>query len=176
MFGTPLAAADVRFVAYLAIAVTCLFKWIQATAEGDSRPGIRPGGWLLIGAFWVALAIFQYRGGIHELTGFWRDEAYGEGWYSGRRSIQGIVITGVATAGTIAALAAFFFAPRKLRRYRVTVAFSVLVACFIVVRSVSLHSVDAALGEDVAPGLRVGDAFEISAALVVCAAILLAPR
>ena len=175
MFGTPFVAADVRFFAYLAIAVTCLFKWTQATAEGDSRPGTRTGGWLLIGAFWVALAIFQYRGGIHELTGFWRDEAYGEGWYSGRRSIQGIVITGVATAGTIAALAAFFFAPRKLRRYRVTVAFSVLVACFIVVRSVSLHSVDAALGEDVAPGLRVGDAFEISAALVICATTLLAP-
>ncbi len=176
VLGTPIEAADLRFASYLAIGFVSLFKWWQDPMAEGSDGRFRAGGWFLLGAFWIALAVFQYRGGIHELTDYGRGEAYVEGWYSGRRSIQRIIIAAVVVLGLVGAFAAMVFAPRPLRRYRSSYSLTLLAVGFVLVRSVSLHSVDAALGHEILDGLRLGDAVEISGAWTICATVWLAGR
>ena len=175
VFGTPVSGADIRFAAYLAIGAVSFVRWRHERAKAGSNEALHAGGWLLLGVLWVALAVFQYRGGIHEVTGYWRGQAYGEGWYSDRRPVQRLAIVFTAAVALVGAIAAGLLTPRQLRRYRLAYALSFVVGCFIVVRSVSLHSVDSHLGDELTAGLRLGDAAEILAALVVCAVVLCAP-
>ncbi len=176
MLGTPIEAADLRFASFLAVGVVSLVKSRQDAATEGSLGRFWPNGWFILGAFWIALAVFQYRGGIHELTDYGREAAYGEGWYSGRRSIQRLIIAAVVVLGLVGAFAAMAFAPRSLRRYRLPYALTLLAVGFILIRSVSLHSVDAALGHEFLEGLRLGDAVEICGAWIIWAAVWLARR
>jgi len=175
VFGTPVSGADLRFAAYLAVGAVSFVRWRHETANAGPDGGLHAKGWLLLGVLWVALAVFQYRGGIHEVTGYWRGEAYGEGWYADRRPIQRVAIVATSAVAVVFVIAAVVLTPRRLSRYRLGYALSFIAGCLIVVRSVSLHSVDSHLGHELTQGLRLGDAAEILAALAICAAVMWAP-
>lgn len=168
-----MAATDVRLASYLAVGVASLVKWRTERAHGGPEFQDSRFGWLLLGGGWIALALLQYGGAFKELGDYWRSEAYAQGWYGSRRPIQAVVILGILTVGAITAVGLCAI-PARLGRYRLAYALSFAAASFILVRNVSLHALDSALGQKLVEGVKAGDAVEIGAALVVLTAVVAA--
>ena len=79
------------------------------------------------------------------LTDIGRDRARAGGWYDVRRSLQAWVIGSVAAVWAVTVAVAVWRVPERRRRYLPTAIVVFTLVCFVGVRLISLHQVDALL-------------------------------
>jgi hypothetical protein len=103
------------------------------------------------------------------LTDIGREQARSGGWYEVRRSLQAWVIGAVAAVWAVTVAVAVWRVPERRRRYLPTAVVVFTLVCFIGVRLISLHQVDALLHNRNIRGVTIGAAIEVELLLLVVA-------
>jgi hypothetical protein len=158
-------------IAYSEVGLMCV---CAAIAE-RKRERVAGAGWfwLALAAAMMALALgkqFQLGDWLSDLG---RGVARSEGWYRERRAVQEDVIGAVAALGILAALLGAQALLPARRRHALAFACVVCLACFIVIRAVSLHDVDLLLYGRPVAGLRLSAMLESGGQLALgCIALL----
>lgn len=169
MFLTSDGLADfARFLAYGALAAACL-----AAANDAPRP--YPPALKTMAAMAIVLGVALALGVAAELVSYGREVAGSEGWYGERRPIQAAAILGTVAAGAVAALPLWLLAGRHVPALRPALVLLLGLLCYLVVRGISLHQVDAVLHRR--PGdsaMRVGDLVELAWVVALTLVVLVA--
>jgi len=152
---------------YLLSSVLCAFAGVRdlALVSREERPR-RLIFWLIVGGVLAALAVFAATDAQRSIGDAFRDEAQSEGWYSIRRPIQATVVILIVVAADATILLAMRLKGAK-RRYLPPFIALVFLCSFVVIRSLSLHQIDAVLFEGHLLGVSWSDPIEISATLAV---------
>jgi hypothetical protein len=132
-----------RVAAYLvATAIAGLSWWREHRRVGTDR-ALWPTFWLLTGAFFLALALARALdlGGLATELG--RGEAVERGWYDDRRKYQALGALIVGGIWVITVIVALWRVPARRRRYLPAALAVFTLMCFIGVRLISLHQIDA---------------------------------
>ena len=103
------------------------------------------------------------------LTELGRGRARSGGWYDVRRSVQAWVIGAVAAVWAVTVAVAVWRVPERRRRYLPTAVVVFTLVCFIGIRLISLHQVDALLHNRDVRGVTVGAVIEVGLLLLVLA-------
>jgi hypothetical protein len=126
--------------------------------------------------FWISVTAAMCLLGINKqldlhtlLTMTGRDIAKAWGWYEGRRAVQSLFIKGVAGVGVLVLLSLFALIRGMHRRYRFALIGLIFIACFIMVRAVSMHHVDSYISQRIA-GMKMNWFFELTGIFIVAAA------
>jgi hypothetical protein len=137
--------------------------------RSDTSRALWPTFWFATGGLLIVMAAGRATNASDLLVDLGRDTARSEGWYDIRRSVQAWVI-GVVTllwAATVAV--AIWRVPERRRRYLPAAVAAFTLVCYVGVRMVSLHQVDAVLYRHEIVGVRYGTTIEVSLLLVVIA-------
>lgn len=125
-------------------------------------------------SFWFATGVLLFvmaagrAGNVSDLlTDIGREQARSGGWYEVRRSFQVWVIGAVATGWVVAVAVAVWRVPERRRRYLPTAVAVFTLICYVGVRLISLHQVDALLHNREVRGVTVGAVVETGLLLVV---------
>lgn len=149
---------SVLVVAYGVLAVAAL----AARRHERSDPGdIWPMMWVLVIAFLVAGGLGRAFDVVGQVGDAARTAARQDGWYDARRWLQRVVVllTGGVWASSV--LFAALRTPERRRRYVPIAVAIVSLAAFVVVRAVSLHSIDSITNHELGP-MDVGIAIELA--------------
>ena len=103
------------------------------------------------------------------LTELGRERARSGGWYEVRRSLQAWVIGAVAAVWAVTVAIAVWRVPERRRRYLPTAIVVFTLVCFIGIRLISLHQVDALLHNRDVRGVTIGAVIEVGLLLLVLA-------
>ena len=101
------------------------------------------------------------------VTELGRERARSGGWYDVRRSLQAWVIGAVAAGWAVTVAIAVWRVPERRRRYLPTAIVVFTLVCFVGIRLISLHQVDALLHNRDIRGVTIGAAVEVGLLLVV---------
>jgi hypothetical protein len=103
--------------------------------------------------FWFALTGFLLFLGINKqldlqtwFTLFFKGLAKSQGWYERRRIYQVLFIFGIAVAGVIVLVMAWWSTRKTIRQNLLALVGCVFLGCFILIRASSFHQVDQFLG------------------------------
>jgi hypothetical protein len=161
-----------RVLAYLVATAVALLAWWREHRRGRSDPGLWSPFWLLSAAFFLAMAVARATdlGGLATELG--RSEALEQGWYDERRRIQayGAALVGAGWLVTVAV--ALWRVPARRRRYLPAALSMFTLMCFIGVRLISLHQIDALLYRRELAGAQFGAVVEL--AILAVAVVLTA--
>jgi hypothetical protein len=132
-----------------------------------------PAFWFMTAALLIAMALGRVTDTGQLISDIGRQQARSQGWYNGRRSIQAVVIGGIALVWFSVVLTSIWRVPERRRRYLPTAIGVFTLCCYAGIRVISLHQVDAVLHNRNINGLTVGNAAElVILALTVAAAIV----
>ena len=126
-----------------------------------------PTFWFATGALLLVMAAGRASNVSDILTDIGRDRARAGGWYEVRRSLQAWVIGAVAAVWAVTVAVAVWRVPERRRRYLPTAIVVFTLVCFVGIRLVSLHQVDAALHNREVRGVTVGAMIEVGLLLCV---------
>lgn len=155
-------------IGYLAAAIACFIVWYLLRSATDSDPSAAR-----TGAFWMAAGILLAVMGAGRalalstvVADVGRRLARSEGWYDNRRPLQAAAALG-ATILLIAIVSAIVIGRRRRQELDVpmAIAMSALIA-YAILRSVSLHAVDANLNDTRVLSLQLGDWLEVTLLLL----------
>ncbi len=150
-----------RVLAYVVATAVALLAWYRERRRGHSDPGLWPTFWLLSAAFFLVMAVARATdlGGLATELG--RSEAMEHGWYADRRRFQayGAGIVGFGWLVTVAI--ALWRVPARRRRYLPAAIATFTLMCFIGVRLISLHQIDALLYRRYLAGAQFGAVAEL---------------
>jgi hypothetical protein len=151
-----------RVAAYLvATAVAGVSWWREHRRVGTDR-SLWPTFWLLTGAFFLFLALARALdlGGLATELG--RSEAVERGWYDDRRKYQALGAAVVGGIWCVTVVIALWRVPARRRRYLPAALSVFTLMCFIGVRLISLHQIDALLYRRDLEGARFGAVAELA--------------
>jgi hypothetical protein len=157
---------SLRLFAYSVLGASCLLAAVPA-ATPQRRILIA----MAVTAFLLGLGMwFDVAGDLAE---FGRRTAGSEGWYGDRRPVQAAVIIGIIFFTTSLAAAFWMVAKPRTASTHVPVLLISLLACYVLVRAISLHQLDAYLNRTLRTSdIRVGDAIELAWVLSLTVAVL----
>ena len=98
-----------------------------------------------------------------------RDQAYAQGWYDNRRKIQTVVVAGVGAVWLITVAVALWRVPARQRRYLPAAIAVFTLLCFVGVRTISLHQIDAVMYHRDFAGAQIGTVGELTLLAVAVA-------
>ena len=157
-----------RLVAYCVLAAACF----AAAYTAERRSGLVLMGVGVLAIFLGLALTLDVAGAVADAV---RRMAGDEGWYGSRRPIQGAVIIVVAALGLTAAVSVWIISTRLLPELRTMLVLLMGLICFLVIRAISLHHVDAYLNRH--PGgqaLHLGDIIELVAIFALTLAVTFA--
>jgi hypothetical protein len=167
-----LDSEDVRVAAYLFATAVALVTWTRERRRARSNSSLWPTFWLLTAAIFLIMAIGRAVDLGDLLTRIGRDQAYAQGWYDNRRKIQAIVVAGVGALWVVTVAVALWRVPARQRRYLPAAIAVFTLMCFVGVRTISLHQVDALMYHRDFAGAQIGTVGEL--ALLALAVIVTA--
>jgi hypothetical protein len=163
--STWLDSTALAVALYTLAGALALVLGVVERRRGRADPSLWPTFWFLTGGFLLIMAVGRASAGSDLLTGYGREQAWSEGWYDTRRSLQAWVIAAVAAvwAVTVAVVVAVVVwrARERGRRYFPAAIVVFTLVCFIGVRLISLHQVDALLNDRYVRGVTIGAVIEI---------------
>jgi hypothetical protein len=170
--GDPTPMGWVTTLCYFVAALLCFRATWQAYRIPPAKLGNRAMVfWTICGLVMLFLCVNKQLDLQSLFTQIGRDWSKADGWYEGRRVVQGWFIRGLAIFGVLGlALTAWFIRGARPAYYLALVGL-IFTGCFVVLRASSIHQVDALLGYQVA-GVKMNWVFELGGILVVGASAL----
>jgi hypothetical protein len=107
--------------------------------------------WLLVAGFLAASSLGRALDVVGQVGDATRSAAIEDGWYDARRWFQRIVVLAIVGSWSSAVLFAALRTPERRRRYVPIAVGVVTLAAFVLIRAVSLHSVDSVTEHGVGP-------------------------
>ena len=152
---------NVRVGAYLVAALVALITWARERRRVGANPSLWPTFWLLTAAVFLVMAVGRAADLGDLLTRIGRNEAYAQGWYDNRRKIQAVVVGGVAAVWVVTVAVALWRVPARQRRYLPAAIAVFTLMCFVGVRTISLHQIDAVMYHRDIAGAQIGTLGEL---------------
>ena len=131
--------------------------------------------WLLVAGFLAASSLGRALDVVGQVGDATRSAAIEDGWYDARRWFQRIVVLAIVGSWSSAVLFAALRTPERRRRYVPIAVGVVTLAAFVLIRAVSLHSVDSVTEHGVGP-MDVGIVVEFVFLAVVASGLSVAWR
>jgi hypothetical protein len=152
----------VRVAAYLVAAAVAGVSWWREHRRVGADRSLWPTFWLLTGAFFLFLALARAvdLGGLATELG--RSEAKERGWYDDRRKYQALGAAIIGGIWFVTVVIALWRVPARRRRYLPAALSVFTLMCFIGVRLISLHGIDALLYRRDLGGARFGAVVELA--------------
>jgi hypothetical protein len=165
-------------VLYAIAGVTAVALGVAERRHGSAAdPRLWPVFWFTTGALLLSMAVARASNASEFLTDIGRSQARSEGWYETRRVLQAWVIGIVTAAWGLTVVFAVWRVPERRRRYLPTAIAVFTLVCFIGIRMISLHQVDAVLHDHDLGGVTLGAVVEIALLLsVVITSVRRIPR
>jgi hypothetical protein len=152
---------------YALAGVTAVVLGVAERRSGRATdPRFWPAFWFTTGAL-LSMALARASNLSETLTDIGRDQARSEGWYETRRSLQAGVIVRVTVVWAITVALAVWRVPERRRRYLPTAIAVFTLVCFVGIRLISLHQVDAVLLDRTVSGATIGALVEIGLLLSI---------
>lgn len=151
----------------IAGAMSVVLGLAERRRRSSDDPRLWPTFWFVTGALLLVMAAGRAANVSDLLTEIGREQARSEGWYETRRSLQAWVIGGVAAGWAVTVAIAVWRVPERRRRYLPTAIAVFTLVCFVGIRLISLHQVDALLYRREVQGAIVGAVIEVGLLLVV---------
>ena len=142
---------------------------VERRRSGAADPHLWPTFWFATGALLLVMAAGRASNVSDLLTDIGRGRARSGGWYDGRRSLQAWVIGAVAAVWFVTVAVAVWRVPERRRRYLPPAIVVFTLICFIGVRLISLHQLDALLHNRDVRGVTIGGIVEVGLLLLVLA-------
>jgi hypothetical protein len=154
---------------------TAILLGVAERRHGSATdPTFWPVFWFTTGALLLSMALARASNASEILTDIGRAQARSDGWYETRRVLQAWVIGIVTAVWALTVTFAVWRVPERRRRYLPTAIAVFTLVCFVGIRLISLHQVDALLHDHDLGGVTVGAVVEI--ALLVSVVIVSARR
>ena len=155
---------------YALVGTTSLaLGFVEQRRGRASAPRLWPKFWFATGGLLLIIAVGRASNVGDVLTELGRERARSGGWYDVRRALQAWVIGAVAAVWAVTVAIAVWRVPERRRRYLPTALVVFTLVCFIGIRLISLHQVDALLHNRDVRGVTVGAAIEVGLLLLVLA-------
>jgi xanthine/uracil permease len=154
---------------YALTGTAALLLGVVERRRGRSDPRLWPTFWFATGALLLVMAVGRASNVSDLLTELGRERARSGGWYEVRRSLQAWVIGTVAAVWAVTVAIAVWRVPDRRRRYLPTVIVVFTLVCFIGIRLISLHQVDALLHNRDVGGVTIGAVIEVGLLILVVA-------
>jgi uncharacterized membrane protein (DUF485 family) len=151
----------------LAGATALLLGVIEQRRGARTDPRLWPTFWFVTGGLLLTMALGRASDVSDLLTDIGREQARSGGWYEVRRSLQAWVIGAVAAVWAVTVAVAVWRVPERRRRYLPTAIAVFTLVCFIGIRLISLHHVDAVLHNREIGGVTIGAVIEVGLLLMV---------
>lgn len=135
----------------------------------DDRPDYWPAFWFTTAGLLLVMALGRVGDVSDLLTEIGREQARSGGWYDVRRAFQAWGIGVVAAVWAVIVAIAIWRVPERRRRFLPTAVAVFTLVCYIGVRLVSLHQVDAVLHNREVEGVTIGAFIEDGLLLLVIA-------
>lgn len=142
---------------------------VERRRGGAADPKLWPMFWFATGGLLLVMAAGRASNVSDLLTDIGREHARSGGWYEVRRSLQAWVIGAVAVVWAVTSAVAVWRVPERRRRYLPTAIVVFTLLCFVGVRLISLHQVDALLHNRGVRGVTIGSIVEVALLLLVVA-------
>jgi hypothetical protein len=169
---SALDSEGIRVACYLFATAVALVTWARERRHARTNPSLWPTFWLLTAAIFLVMAIGRAVDLGDLLTRFGRDQAYAQGWYDNRRKIQAVVVAGVGALWLVTVAVALWRVPARQRRYLPAAIAVFTLLCFVGVRTISLHQIDALMYHRDFAGAQIGTVGELT--LLAVAVVLTA--
>jgi hypothetical protein len=148
--------------------VTALLLGVAERRRGGAAdPRLWPTFWFATGGLLLIMAVGRASNVSDLLTDIGREQARSGGWYEVRRSLQAWVIGVVAAVWAVTVAIAVWRVPERRRRYLPPAIVVFTLVCFIGIRLISLHQVDALLHNRDVRGVTIGAAIEVGLLLLI---------
>ena len=158
-------------VLYALAGTTAVVLGVVEQRRGSaSDPRLWPTFWFATGGLLLIMAIGRVSNVSNLLTELGRERARSGGWYDVRRSFQAWVIGAVAAVWAVTVVVAVWRVPERRRRYLPPAIVVFTLVCFIGIRLISLHQVDALLRNRDVREITIGAAIEVGLLLLVLVA------
>ena len=155
---------------YALAGTTALLLGVVERRRGKSADRrLWPTFWFATGGLLLIMAVGRASNISDLLTELGRERARSGGWYDVRRSLQAWVIGAVAAGWAVTVAIAVWRVPERRRRYLPTAIVVFTLVCFVGIRLISLHQVDALLHNRDIRGVTIGAVVEVGLLLVVLA-------
>ena len=162
----------IRVAAYLVATAVALLTWVRERRLARSNSSLWPTFWLLTAAIFLVMAIGRAVDLGDLITRYGRDQAYAQGWYDNRRKVQALVVGSVGAVWVITVAMALWRVPARQRRYLPAAIAVFTLMCFVGVRAISLHQIDALMYHRDIAGAQIGTVGEMT--LLALAVVLTA--
>jgi hypothetical protein len=153
----------------LAGATALLLGVVEGQRAIASDPRFWPTFWFATGGLLLIMAAGRASNASDLLTELGRQQARSGGWYDVRRSFQAWVVGAVAAIWAVTVVVAVWRVPERRRRYLPTAVAVFTLVCYVGIRLISLHQVDALLHHRDVRGVAIGAMIEVSLLLLVIA-------
>ena len=156
-------------VLYTVAGTTMLLLGVVERRRDVADPGRWPTFWFATGGLLLVMAAGRASNISDFVTDLGREQARAGGWYDVRRSLQAWVVGAVAAFWAVTVTYAVWRVPERRRRYLPTAIVVFTLVCFVGVRLISLHQIDALLHDRDLLGAPVGAAIEVGLLLLAIA-------
>ena len=160
---------------YGLLAISALAARRHERATTDESDDTWPTMWLLVAGFLAASSLGRALDVVGQVGDATRSTAIEDGWYDVRRWFQRIAVLAIVGSWSMAVLFAALRTPERRRRYVPIAVGVVTLAAFVLVRAVSLHSIDSVTQHGVG-SIDVGIVVELVLLGVVASGISVAWR
>ena len=148
--GDPTAIGWLATVCYFALACLCFSAASASAGPGRSTLALRVRRfWLIAGVLLAALGVSKQLDLQIMLAEIGRSLAKGEGWYHGRREVQGLLMLALAIVGGGAVALVGYLVRAALCRMGLALVGMVLLVGLFLVRAASFHPADLFLDQRV---------------------------
>ena len=159
-----------RIVGYLTVAVAAVVAGRRERERGKSEPGLWPAFWFCTAALFLVMGLGRASHLAGLIADLGRREAVTAGWYGHRWEFQGLAVVVIALVWLVLVITALWRMPARRARYLPAALVTASVVCFVGVRLLSLHHIDALLYRLRFAGAELGEVTEM--ALLVLALIV----
>lgn len=151
----------------LAATTTLALGLVDRHRARESGQRLWPTFWFATGGLLLVMAAGRAGNVSHLLTDIGRAQARSDGWYDVRRWLQAGVIGAVAAVWAATVALAVWRTTERRRRYLPTAIVVFTLVCYVGVRLISLHQVDALLHHRGVRGLADGAVVEVGLLLSI---------
>lgn len=168
---------EVRALAYLLAAACCYLAGRRESRSHDrTRLDLFPAFWFITAGFLALMGLGRLSQLGELLAYLGRAEAREAGWYEARRPFQAAAIAVIAGGWFVVTAVAVWRVPERRRRYLPAAVLVFTLVCFVAVRAISLHQIDALLYNYPIAGVRLASLLELSGLAAASLAALFSPQ
>jgi hypothetical protein len=159
-----------RVVGYVAVAVAAAIAGRRERERRKSEPGLWPSFWFFTAALFLVMGLGRASHLAGLIADLGRREAVTAGWYGQRWEFQSLAVAVIALLWLVLVITALWRMPARRSRYLPAALVTASVVCFVGVRLLSLHDIDALLYRLQFAGVELGELTEM--ALLVLALVI----